>query len=89
MHLYLLTFSVFNIELYRNRKDDPTTAEVVFLVLNYVMCIPVLVTVGLFSLYHYWNLAANVGPMYCPSLKAQDAKHKRRLPPSRDPKLNA
>lgn len=64
MHLYLLTFSAFNIELYRNRKDDPTTVEVIFLVLNYVMCIPVLVTVGLFTLYHYWNVLTNVSVIY-------------------------
>jgi hypothetical protein len=60
MHLYLLTFSAFNVENYRQR-DDPTALEVAVLVLNYVLCIPVLIAVGLFTIYHYWNLASNVG----------------------------
>lgn len=60
MHLYLMTFSAFNAENYRNRRDDPTPLEIALLVLNYVLCIPVLVTVGLFSLFHYWNLLCNV-----------------------------
>lgn len=66
MHLYLMTFSAFNAENYRNRRDDPTPLEIALLVLNYVLCIPVLVTVGLFSLFHCWNLICNVsGPILC------------------------
>ena len=60
MHLYLLTSQAFDpIRLQR----DPTNIEIAFLVANYVCCIPVLVAVGLFSLYHFWNLAANVSKL--------------------------
>jgi hypothetical protein len=29
------------------------------LILNYTACVPVLLAVGMFSLYHFWSLAAN------------------------------
>lgn len=57
MHLYLLTCEAFDeAKLMR----DPTPFEISFLVANYVCCIPVVVAVGLFSLYHFWNLLENV-----------------------------
>lgn len=37
-----------------------TNTDIAILVGNYVTCIPVCIVVGLFSLYHFWNLASNV-----------------------------
>ncbi|TFY83342.1 hypothetical protein EWM64_g663 [Hericium alpestre] len=39
--------------------DAPGGAELVFIVLNYVTCIPVLLMVGGFSLYHFYCLLGN------------------------------
>jgi len=38
---------------------SPTTWQVVWCALNFAACIPVLVAVGLFSLYHFYLLATN------------------------------
>lgn len=57
MHLYLLTFQAFD---ETRLMRDPTPTEIAFLVANYVCCIPVICAVGLFSLYHFWNLLENV-----------------------------
>jgi len=38
---------------------EPSTSELIFIVLNYVACVPVIVMVGLFSLYHYYCLLLN------------------------------
>lgn len=38
---------------------EPNTAEVVWLVINYALCIPVLVLVGCFSGYHFYCVAVN------------------------------
>ncbi|KAH8110616.1 zf-DHHC-domain-containing protein [Phellopilus nigrolimitatus] len=39
--------------------DGPSTVEFVFIILNYVTCIPVLLGVGGFSLYHFYCLSKN------------------------------
>lgn len=57
MHLYLLTVQAFD---ETRLMREPTPIELVFLVANYVCCIPVTAAVGLFSLYHFWNLLENV-----------------------------
>lgn len=38
---------------------EPKKLEMIFLVLNYVACLPVILAVGLFSLYHLWALVTN------------------------------
>lgn len=40
-------------------QRPPTTTTMVFLVLNFVLCIPTLLLVGIFSLYHFWCLCTN------------------------------
>jgi len=40
-------------------QSDPTKSLIIFLVLNYVACIPVIFAVGAFSIYHFWSVAAN------------------------------
>ena len=57
MHLYLITTLAFSESRF---MWEPTPLEISLLVANYVCCIPVVVAVGLFSLYHFWNLSANV-----------------------------
>ena len=66
-HLYLLTTGVLNEDNLRmltmgRLERGVTTWHIVLLVANYVLCIPVIFAVGLFSLYHFWNLASNVRP---------------------------
>jgi len=39
--------------------DMPSDMELVFIVLNYVACVPVLLLVGGFSLYHFYLLSGN------------------------------
>ncbi|KII93606.1 hypothetical protein PLICRDRAFT_100276 [Plicaturopsis crispa FD-325 SS-3] len=39
--------------------DEPSGLELVFIILNYVFCVPVLMAVGAFSLYHFWSLLGN------------------------------
>ncbi|KAG6865758.1 hypothetical protein C0991_011955 [Blastosporella zonata] len=39
--------------------DDPSSMEILFTILNYVACIPVLLAVGGFSLYHFYCLMGN------------------------------
>jgi palmitoyltransferase len=39
--------------------DEPTTLELVMIILNYVACIPVLLSVGIFSIYHLVSLMRN------------------------------
>lgn len=43
----------------RWQQSHPSTLQIVMLVLNYVACVPVLIAVGCFSLYHMWCLAVN------------------------------
>ena len=38
---------------------EPTTTQIVMLVLNYTACIPVLIAVGVFSLFHLWSVVTN------------------------------
>ncbi|KAJ6575439.1 zf-DHHC-domain-containing protein [Mycena capillaripes] len=39
--------------------DEPDSVELVFIILNYVACVPVLLSVGAFSLYHFNALMNN------------------------------
>ncbi|KAJ7654834.1 DHHC palmitoyltransferase-domain-containing protein [Mycena rosella] len=39
--------------------DEPDSVELVFIILNFVACVPVLMSVGLFSLYHFNGLMSN------------------------------
>lgn len=38
---------------------EPTTTQIVMLVLNYTACIPVIIAVGVFSLFHIWSVLTN------------------------------
>ncbi|KAG8931930.1 Palmitoyltransferase [Tulasnella sp. 418] len=38
---------------------DPTTADILFVVFNYTACIPVIMAVGFFSIYHFYCLCTN------------------------------
>ncbi|KAJ8084503.1 Palmitoyltransferase [Marasmius tenuissimus] len=42
-----------------NYWDTASGSEMVFIILNYVACVPVLLAVGGFSLYHFWGLMGN------------------------------
>ncbi|CED83458.1 zf-dhhc-domain-containing protein [Phaffia rhodozyma] len=39
--------------------QEPTAAEVVLTVLNFVACVPVLIGVSMMAMYHYWSLWSN------------------------------
>ncbi|KAK7695072.1 hypothetical protein QCA50_002262 [Cerrena zonata] len=42
-----------------NFWDEPDTTELIFIILNYATCVPVLLAVGGFSIYHFWCLSGN------------------------------
>ncbi|KAL0581048.1 Palmitoyltransferase [Marasmius crinis-equi] len=56
-HIAMVTRRVMTISL--NYWDTASGTEMVFIILNYVACVPVLLAVGAFSLYHFWGLAGN------------------------------
>ncbi|KAF9270650.1 zf-DHHC-domain-containing protein [Marasmius fiardii PR-910] len=56
-HLAMITRRVSSVSL--NYWDSITTTELVFIILNYVACVPVELAVGAFSLYHFWGLMGN------------------------------
>ncbi|KAF8167385.1 DHHC palmitoyltransferase-domain-containing protein [Crassisporium funariophilum] len=39
--------------------DEPSSVELVMIIMNYVACIPVLLAVGGFSIYHFYSLLGN------------------------------
>ncbi|KAG2350756.1 zf-DHHC-domain-containing protein [Suillus weaverae] len=43
----------------RRYYDEPTGAELIFIILNYVFAVPVILVVGAFSLYHFHSLLGN------------------------------
>ncbi|KAI0720048.1 palmitoyltransferase PFA4 [Cerioporus squamosus] len=55
-HLVMLTKRVMGSTTY---WDEPSGRELIFIVLNYATCIPVLLAVGIFSLYHFYALMGN------------------------------
>ncbi|KAF9469816.1 DHHC palmitoyltransferase-domain-containing protein [Collybia nuda] len=57
-HLVMLTRRVFSAAGSRY-WDEPSSAELVFIILNYVACVPVLLAVGGFSIYHFYSLLGN------------------------------
>ncbi|EJD54537.1 zf-DHHC-domain-containing protein [Auricularia subglabra TFB-10046 SS5] len=54
-HLWMLTSRVLDVF----NTGEPEGTELVFIVLNYVACVPVILSVGIFSLYHFYLLACN------------------------------
>lgn len=40
-------------------QSNPTTTQIVLLILNYTACIPVIIAVGIFSLFQLWSLLTN------------------------------
>ncbi|KAI0756348.1 zf-DHHC-domain-containing protein [Daedaleopsis nitida] len=55
-HLVMLVNRVIGSATY---WDEPSGRELIFLVLNFATCIPVLLSVGIFSLYHFYSLLGN------------------------------
>ncbi|GAA6052390.1 hypothetical protein JCM3770_000219 [Rhodotorula araucariae] len=55
-HLWMISTRAFHSLAF---SVDPSTFQIVMLVLNYTACIPVLLAVGVFSLYHLWSVLVN------------------------------
>ncbi|RDX51137.1 palmitoyltransferase PFA4 [Polyporus arcularius HHB13444] len=55
-HVVMLSKRVMNSTTY---WDEPSGRELIFIVLNFATCIPVLLSVGIFSLYHFYSLMGN------------------------------
>ncbi|GAA5905286.1 DHHC family palmitoyltransferase [Sporobolomyces salmoneus] len=55
-HLWMITRRAFGITAFQRH---PTTFQIIILLLNYVACVPVLLIVGVFSLFHFWNVLMN------------------------------
>ncbi|KIM47503.1 hypothetical protein M413DRAFT_62143 [Hebeloma cylindrosporum] len=61
-HLAMITKRVFysmGTRYWRNFQDEPSTLELIMIIMNYVACGPVLLIVGGFSLYHFYTLLSN------------------------------
>ncbi|GAA5967190.1 hypothetical protein JCM11641_000472 [Rhodosporidiobolus odoratus] len=56
-HLWMVTRQAFNSLAFF--RTEPTTFQMVILVMNYVLGAPVLIAVGVFSLFHLWSIATN------------------------------
>ncbi|EIN13917.1 zf-DHHC-domain-containing protein [Punctularia strigosozonata HHB-11173 SS5] len=57
-HVTVITRRVFE-GMGRGYWDEPSGVELIFIVLNYVTCVPVICAVGAFSIYHFYCLLAN------------------------------
>ncbi|KAI0778969.1 zf-DHHC-domain-containing protein [Trametes elegans] len=55
-HLTMLSRRVLESAAY---WDEPSGRELIFIVLNFATCIPVLLAVGIFSLYHFYSMLGN------------------------------
>ncbi|KAH9947138.1 zf-DHHC-domain-containing protein [Amylocystis lapponica] len=58
-HTVMVTRRVYTASNGRRWENPIEGQELILIVLNYVACIPVLVAVGGFSLFHLWSLAGN------------------------------
>lgn len=47
------------LDMYNDHYHEPTLSDVLILVFNFATGFPVLLAVGLFSLYHLWLVAGN------------------------------
>ncbi|EGF99803.1 uncharacterized protein MELLADRAFT_40044 [Melampsora larici-populina 98AG31] len=56
-HIWLISKRAFG--RYSYYGPPPTTTEMLFLITNYVACMPVVLAVGVMSLYHLWSLLNN------------------------------
>ncbi|KAG2117985.1 DHHC palmitoyltransferase-domain-containing protein [Suillus discolor] len=57
-HLAMVSYRVM-VTSGRWYHDQPTGAELIFIILNYVFAVPVILVVGGFSLYHFHSLMGN------------------------------
>ncbi|TFK41869.1 DHHC palmitoyltransferase-domain-containing protein [Crucibulum laeve] len=57
-HLAMVTKRVFS-AMRSGFWDEPSSTELVFIIMNYVACVPVLLAVGAFSIYHFFGLLGN------------------------------
>ncbi|KAF8236805.1 zf-DHHC-domain-containing protein [Tricholoma matsutake] len=57
-HLAMITRRVFD-TMGHQFWDEPSSLELIFIILNYTACIPVLLAVGAFSIYHFYSLLGN------------------------------
>ncbi|KAF9486462.1 palmitoyltransferase PFA4 [Pholiota conissans] len=57
-HIAMVTRRVFY-SMNGTYWDEPSTVELVMIIMNYVTCVPVLLAVGGFSLYHFYSLMGN------------------------------
>ncbi|PWN54162.1 hypothetical protein IE53DRAFT_383298 [Violaceomyces palustris] len=59
-HLVMISMRVIDYWNDLGYWREPSTKEMLFLVLNYALCIPVLLLVGIFSIYHFYCLCINM-----------------------------
>ncbi|KAF9015709.1 palmitoyltransferase PFA4 [Cyathus striatus] len=57
-HLVMISMRVVD-AMRASLWDEPSSIELIFIILNYVTCGPVLLAVGIFSLYHFYGLLGN------------------------------
>ncbi|GAA5892632.1 hypothetical protein JCM5296_006180 [Sporobolomyces johnsonii] len=55
-HLWMVTKRAFGLSAF---SRAPSMFQVVMLILNYTACVPVIIAVGVFSLFHYWSVLTN------------------------------
>ncbi|TDL20993.1 zf-DHHC-domain-containing protein [Rickenella mellea] len=57
-HLTMVTKRVFH-AMAAEYYEQPESLEFIFIVMNYVTCVPVILAVGAFSIYHFYCLMSN------------------------------
>ncbi|KAG8895783.1 Palmitoyltransferase [Tulasnella sp. 403] len=58
-HLAMVTKRVFDTNGPTGFMSDPSATGVLFVVFNYTACVPVIICVGVFSIYHFYCLFTN------------------------------
>ena len=56
----MLTYRAWDTANITRYSEEPTTSQVVWMVIGYAMCGPVFLIVGIFSSFHFWCVAKNV-----------------------------
>jgi len=57
-HIYIVSKTIYYRAVYTPANEAGDTYTL-FIIFNYVACLPVLLVVGIFSIYHFWCLCSN------------------------------
>ncbi|KAK4704118.1 hypothetical protein P7C70_g2090, partial [Phenoliferia sp. Uapishka_3] len=55
-HLWMITTRAFGKLAF---ATEPTIFQIIMLIANYTLCVPTLLAVGMFSIFHFWSVGTN------------------------------